>query len=320
MKIIKGLLIRLHELGASAKAAITSAAAVVAFILGALLEDGVQKAASNDSSEIGWGYFWIAVGVGLALCWGLIRFLYIKEIEEFERLKNRRERAIADARERIARISVNELVECDSIVDRAEVSTEEFRSVLICDVTRIKNLVNALWDVVNAHHNTSVEATERINFEITLIVPSLSDNALTVAAWCNRDNRRPKSLLVQAENRDIFQETEAAKMIRNRTVDSVILEDTSSTQLNYVPLYEGQKARIRSSVLHPILTPKSEHMGVLVLHCEIVQFFKQADQRYWHELFSVFAPSLALELERIKAYNKAVRSWPPAPREEYVPY
>lgn len=328
----KKVALRLNALPPSVKAAITSVFAIVAFVIGAILENGVQKVSGNQPGDVALGLLWILIALIIAAVWGALQYWYRRVLEfHAERVKaqeraladaqERQDRTIVDARERITKLNVQHLALCDAIMEKDIVSPDEFRSVLICEIDRIAELIIAAWEVVNSHHNVNVTATERINFELTLITPSLRDSELTIASWCNRDNRRPKSLLLRDEgDKHIYQRTEAAKLISNRVTDTIVIEDTSAPTENYEALYEGQKARIRSSVLHPILSPKSVHLGVLVLHCDRTGFFRAGDVRYWHELFSVFAPSIALEIERIKAFNKAASAWPEPPIGNYQPY
>ncbi len=319
--MINRLLIYFHNLPPGVKAAITSFFVIVAFVIGAVLEDGVQKAASDQPGDQSKGVTWILMSLALAGLWGWVRYFYHQTIESHTNNLQAQERAIADARERVNKLSIQHLASCDAIVEKKEFTANELRSVLICEIDRISGLVTAAWEVVNSHHNRIAAATERINFELTLITPSFRDSELTIAAWCNRDNRRPKSLLLRDENNiKIYGRTEAAKMISSRIMDTIVIQDTSDPNANYESLYEGQKVRIRSAVLHPILSPKSEHLGVLVLHCERAGFFLKDDRRYWHELFTVFAPSIALEIERIRAFNKAASAWPSEPISEYRPY
>ena len=309
--MIGGLFVWFHNLQPSIKAAITSFFAVLAFVIGALLESGVQRIGGSQPGDVPWGLFWILLSVFIAAAMGAVHFWYNRVLESQKQDREIRERAIADARERITKLNVEQLIRCDALMERESVSLSELRSVLICELERINRLITAAWEVVNSHHNVSVAATDRLNFEMTLITQSLCDSELTIASWCNRDNFRPKSLLLRTEgDKTIYHRTEAAKMIEKRITDTLVIEDTSAPTENYEALYEGQKARIRSSVLYPILSPKSEHLGVLVLHCERTKFFRVNDARYWRELFSVFGPSIALELERIKAFNKAALAWP----------
>jgi len=317
---IRDAFIRFHTLSPSAKAGITSGLALVAFIIGAILQERVQRITGNQPGDLPLGVLWIVISLIIAIGWGGLQYSYQRVLNTYVRDREALERAIADARERITKLSVQNLARCDVIMGKDTVSIDELRSVLICEVDRIGALITAAWEVINSHHNVSVTAIERINFEITLFTPSLRDSELTIACWCNRDNLRPKSLRLREEDPKIYDRTEAAKMISKRVTDTIVIEDTSDPTKNYEHLYEGQKERIRSSVLHPILSPKNEHLAVLVLHCERTGFFRDKDRRYWHELFSVFAPSIALELERIRAFNKAASSWPGPPTEKYQPY
>lgn len=318
---ISNLFIRLNRLSPWSRGAITAFLAIVSFTIGALLEERVQKFSSDQPGEQLIGIKWILVLLLIALLWGLLRYWYLRVLEAQLNNREEKQRAITNARERLTKLSVQHLARCDAIVSEDSLSFDEIRSVLICEIDRIKALVDTAWEVVNSHHNVSVDAIERINFEMTLITSSIRDSELTIAAWCNRDNLRPKSLLIrEREDTRIYQLTEAAKMISKRITDTIIIEDTSEPAKNYQHLYEGQKERIRSSVLHPILSSKNEHLGVLVLHCERAGFFRDKDRWYWRELLSVFSAPIALEIERIKAFNKIVSAWPSRPSSKYEPY
>jgi hypothetical protein len=319
--LISRLFVWFHSLQPGIKAALTATMAVLAFVTGALLESGVQRVMGNQSDDLAWGLFWIVISVLLAAGLGLLHFWYYRVLALEKKDHEVRERAIADARERITKLNVEQLARCDALMEQETVLLDELRSVLICELDRINRLITAAWEVINSHHNISIASTDRLNFEMTLITPSLRDSELTIASWCNRDNYRPISLRLRKEgDKNIYRRTQAAKMIEGRVTDTLVIEDTSAPTENYEALYDGQKARIRSSVLHPILSPKNEHLGVLVLHCEQTKFFRARDTRYWRELFSVFAPTIALELERIKAFNKAATVWPGPPIEMYKPY
>jgi hypothetical protein len=319
--MIQTLFEKFNALRPSTKAFLSPVLAILAFTIGALLQTRVQGIAGGQPGDLPWGLFWILLSFVIAAIWGGLRYWYHRTIQSIVRSSDAHHLAIADARERMTTLNVEQLARCDKSMEKESVSIDELRSVLICEVERIDGLIKAAWEVVNSHHNVSVNATERINFEMTLITPSLQDQELTIASWCNRDNHRPKSLSLRLEgNTRIFRLTEAAKMIEKGTTETIVIEDTSAPTENYQPLYEGQKARIRSSVLHPILSPKGKHLGVLVLHCERHRFFSGDDRRYWHELLSVFGPTIALELERIKAFNKATSAWPSPPITSYKPY
>lgn len=308
-----------NNLSPKVKAFISGFTAIAAFTLGAVLENRVQMVTSDQPGDFAKGALWIVMLIVVGIAWGLLHFSYRNFLETHNNTKEKNRRVIEEARERVTKLTLQQLTNCDAIVEKENVSSNDFRSVLICEVERINNLITAAWEVVNSHHNVSDLPTERINFEVTLITPSILDAKLTVASWHNRDNRRPMSLLKRDNDKNIYYRTEAAKMMANNSINTKIIEDTSAPSENYDALYDDQKSRIRSSVLHPILSPKSKPLGVLVLHCEVPGFFKVADCRYWHELFSVFAPSVALEIERINAYNKT-SSLLSTSIEKYQPY
>ncbi len=320
--MIKKIFRKFYEMPPSVTASIRSVLAIVAFLIGVILQPHIQRISGSQPEDLPWGLFWILFLLVIAGIWGGLQYWYRRTLASYKTESQAQERAIADARERMTALNVEQLARCDKIMEKEIVPIDELRSVLICELKRIDGVIKAAWEVVNSHHNVSTAATERINFEMTLITTSLQDPELTIASWCNRDNIRPKSLGLRIDDgkREIYRSTEAAKMIARRGTETMIIEDTSDPATDYEALYEGQKTRIRSSVLHPILSPKGQHLGVLVLHCERQNFFRKDDRRYWRELFSVFAPSIALELERIKAFNKATRAWPSPPIPMYEPY
>ncbi len=313
----------LHARHPAVKAATQAALAIILFIIGAALEDRVQLVFDNEPKQVIRGIFWVVCLFGSAAIYGVLHYAYLWGRQQEEDLRTAQRRAIQNARERLVGLHLAQLADCDSIIEtKPSVSLDAFRSILICDRSRLDELVKTIWEVVDAHHNVSTNETERVNFEVTLFTPSRVDSNLTIAAWRNKDMRRPKSLRKKENGEpDIYKKTEAAKLINLGASATKVISDTAKPQANYEQLYDDQKARIQSSVLHPIVSPASKPLGVLVLHCEVAKFFKEADQRYWSELFSVFAPAVALELERIDAYNRAVRAWrEPISFPQYKPF
>lgn len=310
-----------NRLSPSSIAAFTGIFTILAFYIGAVMENRVQRIWGEKPEDQAWGAFWLLFVLIVAALLGILHYKYRRFLEINKDESKRHIRAIEDARERVTNLNGKHLTLCDAMIEKETVLPVDFRSVLICEVQRINELIEAAWEVINSNHNVSNIATERVNFELTLITYSIRDSKLTIPAWRNRDDRRPKSLLMREQGDvDIYNRTEAAKMISNRITDTRIIKDTSEPLENYDALYDDQKVRIRSSVLFPVLSPKSVHLGVIVLHCEKPGFFRVEDRRYWHELFSVFAPSIALELERINAFNKICSTSTTFPIEKYEPY
>lgn len=316
----------LHNQSPGIKAVAHTAFAVLCFIGGALLENRLQQIFDPDAAKQLSGYFWIAGMVLVASFWGMAHYVYQNKLHEEIEVTNRQRRSIQAAREKVAGLHLKLLKGCDAFIETKGVfSVEAFRSALICDRSRLDDIIEAIWEVVDTYHNISAVETERVNFNVTLIVrshrPQLQGN-LTVAAWRNRDFRRPPSLVKQDTGEiSIYVGTEADKIIRARTAETKVIEDTAKPEVNYKQLYDDQKVRIRNTVLHPILSPANNHLGVLVLHCEKPGLLKERDRRYWSEFFAVFAPAAALEIERIEAYKRAAEaSSQPIVLSHYEPF
>lgn len=281
---------------------------------------------SDDPELVVRGVGWIITLILLGVVVWVVRAKYLSELERQEQRKAFRKRAFQLARENLTALNRDHLGRCDALVEKSadegfEMEAEEVRAVLICDVSRIERIVEKIWGVVNAIHNVSEDETARLNFEVTVFARSIKDDLLTIPAWRNREQRKPPSLLSrEAGDERIYDATEAARMIREREVETRVIPDTAARDVNYNSLYDGQKKRIRSSVLHPVVSPAGAILAVIVLHCEKENFFSLEDQRYWHELFSMFSPLVALELEKIAAFNRVSQSTPDLFPATYAPF
>jgi GAF domain-containing protein len=281
--------------------------AILIFTIGAVLENRLQLIFEDDPAQKLQGFIWIVLMVVLSIMYGWVHYLIRQILKANEEEQAARRRSLHDAREKLVGINQKYLTKCDSLIENKHFISEEiFRETLICDQNRLQQLVEAIWDVINSHHNSSADELERINFEVTLITPSRRDSHLTIAAWKNRDMRRPRSLAKREMNPSLYEDSEAAKIIKAGSVSTEIIEDTSRPEVNYAQYYRDQRLRIRSCVLHPIISPAHKHLGVLVLHCDRPGFFKKEDQRYWSEFFAIFSSTVGLELERIEAFNRAI--------------
>ena len=160
------------------------------------------------------------------------------------------------------------------------------------------HLVKACYNTLEAHYGESLLPGERVAFEATFMTRDPNDNELTVLAWANREGRRPDSLRDRDRNphtydrsvtADIYREAERGKPLTR------IVENTDEPGEAYAELYPGQKERIKSSIVYPVLSTNSELLGTLVVHCNEAHFFKKSDSRFWLELLDTFAHSIALE-------------------------
>ena len=320
---MKSIATRIHKLSPGRKASAQFLFAVVLFIGGALLENRLQLIFDTDPTKVLSGIFWMIGVLLLGLLWAVTYYTYQLRLQRETETSELQQRSIQTARERVAELHLSLLERCDLLVEKKGHPTlEEFRHALICDQVRLNDIVESIWSVVDSFHNVSALSTERVNFEVSLITKSHQHEHLTVAAWKNRDNRRPNSLAMQNNGQlDIYNDSEADKLLKTSMPVTKVIPDTSVPEANYKQMYPDQKSRVKSTVLHPIISPANKRLGVLVLHCERPNFFKQEDRRYWEEFFWIFAPAVALELERIDAYNHMANAWTEQVRfSPYVPF
>lgn len=159
-------------------------------------------------------------------------------------------------------------------------------------VDLMKNAVTQLYETLEAEYGTAVSVEDHIEFEVTFMTNSLKDGKLTIASWANRDGRAPKSLAKRDLDINIYSETETAKLYadENRTVRVV----TSTSTSEYKELYPGQKLRIQSSIIYPVVDDTSALLGTLVVHCDRDRFFHFNDVKLWRELLEPYTKRLAL--------------------------
>lgn len=153
---------------------------------------------------------------------------------------------------------------------------------------------------------------------MTFMTKSYGDGYITIPAAANRDGRAPRSMVLRAQNPQLYEDTVTASIYRASRPSPVIVEDTG-TDAHYAELYAGQKQRIRSSIIYPVLSDSNELLGTLVVHCDRAGFFGSCKTKYWFDLFEIFAKRLALEkmkLDRLMAFGGArvhVQLPPPQP-------
>ncbi|MBN2830021.1 MAG: hypothetical protein JXR56_06855, partial [Candidatus Cloacimonetes bacterium] len=66
----------------------------------------------------------------------------------------------------------------------------------------------------------------------------------------------------------------------------------------------SQKDRIKSSIVYPVLSPKNELMGTIVLHCDKSSFFKKEDKQLWSDILELYAKEIAREKVMLDNYSK----------------
>jgi len=158
----------------------------------------------------------------------------------------------------------------------------------------MKRSVFDLYKTLELEYGQNESLERRIEFEVTFMTKSLVDHKITIAAWANRDGRAPKSLTMRALEPDIYTNTETDKLYQDPNMTARVIESTSTPELNYKELYPGQRTRIRSSIVYPVLDDESHLAGTVVIHCDRDGFFKPARMRFWRELLEPYTKRLAL--------------------------
>lgn len=163
----------------------------------------------------------------------------------------------------------------------------------------IKGIVHRLYHFFEAHYGESEKLDERIDFEVTFMTRSYKDEKITIPAYANRQGRSPVSMLQRDKQPGIYDNTITAEVYEEVRPDMRIVEDTADPKSIYHELYTGQRERIRSSIIYPILDDKNSLLGTLVVHCNRSGFFKYNEGAFWRELLEMYARRLALEKSRL---------------------
>ena len=304
---MRDFIIRFHSIGSFYRSGMSSAFLIIIFLAGAIMEEPLQWIFSGDKSHVPWGLFSIVIVLLFAVFYGIIHMYSLHVLAQYKSDIEYQERTITDALEKLTKLDADYLATLGRFARNTDSKDLNFTEVFICSSSKIVATIGAFGDVVNSHHNRESSAMKRINFETTLITKSLIDSMLTIAAWSNRENRRPHSLDLRNQYPDIYSKTEAAKIMEERGRNTIIIPNTSNPITNYSQLYDGQRYRIRSTVLHPVMSSENQPLGVIVLHCDEADFFKLDDVRYWRELMEIFSTPIAIELEKIATYNLVIK-------------
>lgn len=127
-----------------------------------------------------------------------------------------------------------------------------------------------------------------ISFEVTFMTKSYRDQEITIPYSANKENRTPVSMLLRETNPKVFSTTETAKVYEMPRPKMILIENTASAE-DYVATYDGQKTRIQSTVILPVLSHRNELLGTLVVHCNQAYFFKDSRYDFWRELLEMFS-------------------------------
>lgn len=135
---------------------------------------------------------------------------------------------------------------------------------------------------------------EEIKFEVTFMTLSYKDSKITIPCSCNKERRTPISMLMRKKGKDdIYDNTVTAEIYKeyekNCKPSFKVIENTNQ---NYNFIYDNQSDRIKSSIVLPVLSHKSELLGTLVVHCNCSDFFKESKRDFWYEILQLFASEI----------------------------
>jgi hypothetical protein len=177
-------------------------------------------------------------------------------------------------------------------------SPASFLERFCASINAIQAYVRAAYLTFEDKFGNGSDPLQRINFELTFMTMSYQDNEITICACANRENRAPRSMVLRAKDKGIYKHTETAKIYAAPRPEPVVVSDTSQAK-GYAELYPGELARLRSSIIYPVLSDKNELLGTLVIHCDRPNFFSRERNKYWFELLEVFAKRIALEKRKL---------------------
>ena len=159
-------------------------------------------------------------------------------------------------------------------------------------VDLMRNACRDLYETLEGEYGHSVRVSEHVEFEVTFMTKSIDDGELTVAAWANRDARAPKSLAKRKYDSKVYAGTESDKVYQDENRSPRFVKSTTSP--DYKEIYPGQKNRIKSSVIYPVVDDQFTLQGTLVVHCDSENFFGKELEKFWREMLEPYTKRLAL--------------------------
>lgn len=269
---------------------------------------GVQVASLVDAQR--WGLVLVHGGIGIAT----VALIYGAASSVGHAMRGLTERRIflqglARKEEEAAISAVHERL--------AETATSRRRSPYVPHdaLAAISAEVGALYRILDSSEPPPPVPGEGIKFEVTFMTRSYRDGEITIPAWANRESKAPISLTMRKTNKRIYEGSITADIYREsltRRPRPRMFESTQTAGDAYQELYEGEKDRLRSTIIYPILGIQTDLVGTLVAHCDREGFFRNDDREFWFDLLEPFAARIALEKRRLDATVELGRASLPA--------
>lgn len=157
----------------------------------------------------------------------------------------------------------------------------------------IQFAIDCCYSFFEKAYTNSNSMVSDIRFEVTFMTISYKDGGITVPYSCNKEKRQPNSMLSRGKDPSLYNGTETAKLYdeyhSGKKPQMRIIEDTNAENSNYQEVYEGQRKRIRSTIIFPVFSHRNELLGTIVVHCDKENFFRKTQYRFWEELMEIFS-------------------------------
>ena len=210
--------------------------------------------------------------------------------QEKMRATSERNAAIMHAHAQSERLIIDDLMKLNNV----DIFGENFQESFLVSIKDVQRIVQAAYNTFEGSFGKSNTIEQRIDFEVTFMTKSYTDNEITIPASANREGRAPGSMILRENNPKIYDNTVTASVYRETRPTIHIIEDTLNSEAGYHEIYSGQTDRIKSSIIYPVFSDKNILLGTLVVHCDKPGYFKKSDAKYWIEILEIFSKRIAL--------------------------
>lgn len=281
----------------AAKIIFQAAVSVTLFYGGAILEQKIQNIFAESSPGV-WVVRTAFISILLISFVSLGLFLRAK-LESLEHREQVRRRQLEFAWNRMDQYVAHQVaIVREEGPEGHEQPHVEYLKRVVTSPTRLMEIVREVYRFFESQYPPEGSLDFVLDFEATFFTKSYLDGELTIPAHANRQGRAPPSLELRKTDRSIYQRTFAAKIYTETRPTMKIIADTMADP-QYMDLYSGQREKICSLVVFPVLSDSNTVLGVLVVHCNKGGFFANSDRAFWSELLEIFGKRLALEKARL---------------------
>ncbi len=241
----------------------------------------------------------------LVISLGLVCYLLINSLAQIAHQEETKQKnALSYAYSLIDQQTIKQIRQITHQLDEAGTQTIEglLVSLALSDAT-LHDIVNCVYSVFESQYGRSEKAQNRVDFEVTYMSKSYIDQEITIPAYANRTGRKPISMNHREKDKQIYKKTITADLYEEVSPRMRIIPNTREPSTGYTELYVGQKDRIQSTLVFPVMCDKNRILGTLVVHCNEPYFFQEKDRQFWNELMEIFGKRVALEKIRLDAVS-----------------